>query len=228
MEPPRALPACLWTWWSARTAGSARSATEIVAEAAADGQTEVTVLLPRQVLRRVLGLRPARPDRPPDRERRRPGAERHRDHRPVPGGQAAAPDGARQARISSGLATAGGHRRPVSAPTGIDVPAWRPGSRPRRSEPRGSRRCSPASNRRARSRWQASAPASAPVSPGGSAPSGSSHEPGVPSLECTLADSSAQLTLVFQGRRRVPGIEPGALARRRGHGRSTRPRGGRW
>ena len=34
---------------------------------------------------------------------------------------------------------------------------------------------------------------------------------GVPSLEATIADSSAQLTLVFQGRRRVPGIEPGAL-----------------
>jgi len=34
---------------------------------------------------------------------------------------------------------------------------------------------------------------------------------GVPSLECTIADSSSQLTLVFQGRRHVPGIEPGAL-----------------
>jgi len=33
---------------------------------------------------------------------------------------------------------------------------------------------------------------------------------GVPSLECTIADQSGQLLLVFQGRRRVPGIEPGA------------------
>ena len=32
----------------------------------------------------------------------------------------------------------------------------------------------------------------------------------MPSLECTIADSSGQLTLVFQGRRHVPGIEPGA------------------
>ncbi len=33
---------------------------------------------------------------------------------------------------------------------------------------------------------------------------------GVPSVECTIADESGQLMLVFQGRRRVPGIEPGA------------------
>jgi amino acid transporter len=33
---------------------------------------------------------------------------------------------------------------------------------------------------------------------------------GVPSVECALADSTGQLLLVFQGRRRVPGIEPGA------------------
>ncbi len=33
---------------------------------------------------------------------------------------------------------------------------------------------------------------------------------GVPSVECTISDASGQLMLVFQGRRRVPGIEPGA------------------
>jgi amino acid transporter len=33
---------------------------------------------------------------------------------------------------------------------------------------------------------------------------------GVSSLECTLVDQSGQLVLVFQGRRLVPGIEPGA------------------
>jgi RecG-like helicase len=33
---------------------------------------------------------------------------------------------------------------------------------------------------------------------------------GVPSVECTMADDTGQLMLVFQGRRRVPGIEPGA------------------
>ncbi|MDA8038551.1 MAG: OB-fold nucleic acid binding domain-containing protein, partial [Actinomycetota bacterium] len=33
---------------------------------------------------------------------------------------------------------------------------------------------------------------------------------GVPSVECVLADETGQLMLVFQGRRRVPGIEPGA------------------
>jgi hypothetical protein len=33
---------------------------------------------------------------------------------------------------------------------------------------------------------------------------------GVPSVECTIADTTGQLMLVFQGRRRVPGVEPGA------------------
>ncbi|MGH9171170.1 MAG: OB-fold nucleic acid binding domain-containing protein, partial [Acidimicrobiales bacterium] len=33
---------------------------------------------------------------------------------------------------------------------------------------------------------------------------------GVPSVECVLADSTGLLLLVFQGRRRVPGIDPGA------------------
>lgn len=33
---------------------------------------------------------------------------------------------------------------------------------------------------------------------------------GTANLECVLADDSGQLTLVFQGRRRVPGIQPGA------------------
>ncbi len=32
---------------------------------------------------------------------------------------------------------------------------------------------------------------------------------GVPSVECVLSDGSASILLVFQGRRRVPGIEPG-------------------
>ena len=33
---------------------------------------------------------------------------------------------------------------------------------------------------------------------------------GVPSVECVLSDGAASILLVFQGRRRVPGIEPGA------------------
>ncbi|MGD0082582.1 MAG: amino acid permease [Acidimicrobiales bacterium] len=33
---------------------------------------------------------------------------------------------------------------------------------------------------------------------------------GVPSVECALSDTTGQLMLVFQGRRHVPGIEPGA------------------
>ncbi len=34
---------------------------------------------------------------------------------------------------------------------------------------------------------------------------------GVPSVECTLADATGQILLVFQGRRRYPGVEPGAV-----------------
>ncbi len=34
---------------------------------------------------------------------------------------------------------------------------------------------------------------------------------GVPSVECTLTDGSGQLLIVFQGRRRYPGVEPGAI-----------------
>ncbi|MHB8245714.1 MAG: amino acid permease [Acidimicrobiales bacterium] len=34
---------------------------------------------------------------------------------------------------------------------------------------------------------------------------------GVPSVECTLADPTGRVLLVFQGRRRYPGVEPGAV-----------------
>jgi hypothetical protein len=34
---------------------------------------------------------------------------------------------------------------------------------------------------------------------------------GVPSVECTLIDRTGQLLLVFPGRRRYPGVEPGAI-----------------
>ena len=33
---------------------------------------------------------------------------------------------------------------------------------------------------------------------------------GTSNLECQLADDSGMLLLVFQGRRRIPGIQPGA------------------
>ncbi|MGB7051248.1 MAG: OB-fold nucleic acid binding domain-containing protein, partial [Acidimicrobiales bacterium] len=33
---------------------------------------------------------------------------------------------------------------------------------------------------------------------------------GTANLECVLADDTGRLTLVFQGRRRIPGIQPGA------------------
>ena len=33
---------------------------------------------------------------------------------------------------------------------------------------------------------------------------------GTSNLECLLADDSGMLLLVFQGRRRIPGIQPGA------------------
>ena len=34
---------------------------------------------------------------------------------------------------------------------------------------------------------------------------------GTANLECVLGDDTGKLLLVFQGRRRIPGIQPGAL-----------------
>ena len=71
----------------------ARASMELVAEAAADGQTEVSVLLPAPCVRGALAADAARPHGGPHRRLRRPAAERQRHDRALPARQA--PQGAR-------------------------------------------------------------------------------------------------------------------------------------
>jgi amino acid transporter len=167
-----------------------RASMEVVAEAGADGRTEVSVLLPRRVFegvwRRVLHDRTA--DRIAGFVSQLPSAtativpfplgRRRRELVPWrgPGVQEATEalsSSARQAAISE--VPEGFVRLPGTQP--IAELHWRQrarvGGRVRlvRVQPRA----------------------------------------GVPSVECTLTDGSGQLLLVFQGRRRYPGVDPGAI-----------------
>ncbi len=164
-----------------------RAALELVADAAADGQTEVSVLLPRRVLpgpiRRVFHGRtgeriaavvgqlpnvaatviPYQLDRRPGR----PGEPVIEPTPPLP-----EVDEAPNAVVAD-------TPFPEGAPPGT----------------------SPISSVRLRQRARvAGRVRSVRVQPGA----------GVPSLECTLDDATGQIVLVFQGRRLVPGVEPGA------------------
>jgi len=183
-----------------------RSATEVVAEAAADGQTEVTVLLPRRMfagvwdlvlhdktanrIASVVGLvQNVTPTIVPFRA-----GKRRRQVARVRGGFESTPSSGeaagerderhRRAGVEAGIATAAERSAGLrTAPSHgqmsgtVPIASLRPRQRGRVSGRIKSVRVQPRA--------------------------------GVPSLECTLADSSGQLTLVFQGRRHVPGIEPG-------------------
>ena len=213
----------------------ARAAMELVAEAASDGQTEVSVLLPRRVFeglwRRVLHDRTA--DRiagyvsqlpnanativpfPLGKRRKelvpwRRVAPRHRRLRSEP----AARGGRRRGRVGSD-----GGLPPQTLPDGDGVlgdgaggwrrPRWRRPGRRRHLRGRSRQRGRPGNRPRGPSR------SLRPVAPAGA---GGRPRPlgaraagvGLTSLECTISDGTGQLVLVFQGRRRVPGIEPGA------------------
>ncbi len=188
-----------------------RSATEIVAEAAADGQTEVTVLLPRRFfagawdfvlhdrtarrIASVVGLvQNVTPTIVPFRvgKRRRQLALVRQDLGPdspppvVTGDRVDRAARHRRAGLEAGIATA--------ADRAVKLGTMFPGQQASGTVPVASVR--PRQRARVSGRVR-----SVRVQP----------RAGVPSLEATIADSSAQLTLVFQGRRRVPGIEPGAL-----------------
>ncbi len=67
-----------------------RSALELAAETVADGQTELTILLPRRGLRRRLAPAAARCHRRPDRRRRGPAGPRERHRGPLPAGRGVA------------------------------------------------------------------------------------------------------------------------------------------
>jgi amino acid transporter len=198
-----------------------RAAMEVVAEAAAGGRTEVSVLLPRRVFegvwRRILHDRTADsiagfvsqlPNATativPFRLGKRrielvpwsgPGA--------VPGladaELASAVAGATGATGVAGVAGAGGG--PAGAGVGAAALAAASGTGPARGLPE-----LPGAVPIAQLRWRQRAQVggrvrSVRVQPGS----------GVVSMECTLADATGQILLVFQGRRRYPGVEPGAV-----------------
>jgi amino acid transporter len=219
-----------------------RAAMELVAEAAEDGQTEVTVVLPRRGFesywRRVLHDRTA--DHIAANVMQLPNANAtiipfplgKRRRALVPwsaGGWSTAPpeESPRRRGRSVELAHPWGTGAPVAGPDGAGTPGTGAGAGgtqpPRRAERRAERRAD--GRRDGRPGDRGSEPAgdvpgtiriaelrprqrarvtgrvrSVRVQAGG----------GVPSIECTIADATGQLMLVFQGRRRVPGIEPGA------------------
>lgn len=187
----------------------ARSATEVVAEAAADGETEVTVLLPRRFFAGVwdflLHDRTARriasvvglvqnvtativPFRAGKGRRHVAMVQHghlHGSARADEGGEHERGERQRRASVDAGIATA--------AERSAGLQTMFPDGLPSGTSPIGSVR--PRQRTRVTGRVR-----SVRVQP----------RAGVPSLECTIADSTGQVTLVFQGRRHVPGIEPGA------------------
>ncbi|HEV8065207.1 MAG TPA: OB-fold nucleic acid binding domain-containing protein, partial [Acidimicrobiales bacterium] len=189
-----------------------RASMELVAEASEDGQTEVSVLLPRRVFegawRRVLH------DRTADR---------------IAGFVSQLPN-ANATIVPFPL----GNRRRDLVPwkAGVEDVARELGATPAKPAREAREGREPREGREARDRHGAhghpfvDAPAP-PGSPGQIHISDLSKRQrarvagrvravrvqagaGVPSVECVLADSTGQLLLVFQGRRRVPGIDPGA------------------
>jgi len=171
-----------------------RAALEVVAEASADGETEVTVLLPRRAYRRVWHR--LLHDRTADQIAEAVGQLPHANVTFVPyhlgtearkQKQRAALAAVRRARgrlhrdgEAAQSKTGGGRGGSVS----VDVPGTTPiGQVQWRQHARVAGRVR-----------------SIRVQPWA----------GVPSLEATLADSSGRLVLVFLGRRQVAGVEPGA------------------
>ena len=172
----------------------ARAALELAAETAADGDTELTILLPRRGF--AAGWRRLLHDRTADRIAAAvgPAPPRERHHRPLPA-----------ARVAGGSAQGRGRRLTEQCR----------GSRAHPSEPApgtgagGSR----TSARRVagtipigEAQWRA-------AGPGGGADPKSVRVPtgaATANLECMLVDGTGAILLVFQGRRRIPGIQQGA------------------
>jgi amino acid transporter len=206
-----------------------RASMELVAEASEDGQTEVSVLLPRRVFegawRRVLHDRTA--DRIAGYVSQLPNANativpfplgnRRRDLVPWKGD--AVPPEFFGVGAASGRATERTGRL-----LGRDTREGREGRETREGrEGRESRERTEG----VRHSYPFVAPPAGPGSPGQLSISELEKRQrarvagrvrsvrvqagaGVPSVECVLADTTGQLLLVFQGRRRVPGIDPGA------------------
>jgi amino acid transporter len=202
----------------------ARAAVELVAGAVADGDTECTVLLPRRgftaAWERFLHDRTA--DKIAAVVSQIPHvsativpfnltgswAERGRFYRRVVEGAAA--DARASADAPAGPGARGGRNAPPTADAD-EGPGWAERSRARQRDLRPS----PADRELARRsgdaqpigevRWRERVRVAGRVTSVRVQP-----RSGTSNLECTLADGSGGLLLVFQGRPRIPGIEPGA------------------
>jgi amino acid transporter len=203
-----------------------RAAMEFVAEAAEDGQTEVTVVLPRRVFesywRRILHDRTA--DHIAALVSELPNA--NATIIPFPLGKrrrALAPWAAGVPKPPTGDDT---QAPPDGAGRRVRPPApahpWGPTGSGGGSSRRADRRAEAKRDLRAADRDEGAGevPGTTPISAlrprqrarvtGRVRSVRVQAGAGVPSVECTIADATGQLMLVFQGRRRVPGIEPGA------------------
>ena len=179
-----------------------RAALELAAETVADRRTELTILLPRRIFasgwQRVLHDNTAETHR----HRRRPPGARQRHRRPLPA--------VRRLVVRTGGEWRRGAERGGSPPSHGQRAADKAADR----ETGGPGRCrtGEAFGDRARGtipigdvQWRqrvrvAGRVRSVRVQP----------RAGTSNLECLLADDSGILLLVFQGRRRIPGIQPGA------------------
>ena len=186
-----------------------RAALELAAETVADRKTELTILLPRRIF--ASGLERVLHDNTAEHIATAVGHLEHvnatvvpyqLDGRLVVEPAALGPQGrgARTAAVrGAGGPTADTGRGPPTGPrTGSWPPRPSPTARPSASGPGG------------RSRSATSSGATGCGWPAGSGRSASSPGPAPSNLECLLADDSGMLLLVFQGRRRIPGIQPGA------------------
>ncbi|MGH9299515.1 MAG: amino acid permease, partial [Acidimicrobiales bacterium] len=203
-----------------------RAAMDVVAEAAADGNTEVSVLLPRRVFegiwRRVLHDRTA--DRIAGYVSQLPNAnativpfplgKRRRELVPWKGASSEEPSEALASLGEGGEGGEGGE--PVGAPPGRigrrPLHPWSPAASPPSGHSGGERESGRAGTHGSdvvpvsELRWRQRAKVRGRVRSIRVQP-----KAGVPSVECTLVDQTGQILLVFQGRRRYPGIDPGAV-----------------
>ena len=182
-----------------------RAALELAAETVADRKTELTILLPRAHLRVGLAARPPRQHGRPDRLGGGPSRPRQRHGRalsiggrlvvepaplvaqaPRPAGAGARPPRAGGARAADRAAD-----REMAARALSHREAF--GERARGTVPIGD------------VQWRTRVRVAGRVRSVRVQP-----RAGTSNLECVLADDSGMLLLVFQGRRRIPGIQPGA------------------
>ncbi|MGO9559918.1 MAG: amino acid permease [Acidimicrobiales bacterium] len=183
-----------------------RAAMELVAETAADGRTEVSVLLPRRVFegvwRRVLHDRTA--DSIAGFVSQLPNATATI----VPFRLGETPKGLETAAVKAAVAAvpgAGAHPWAAQHEHGAEA-RQAADHRAAAREAEARTPVFPGAIPIAQLRWRQRAKVGGRVRSVRVQP-----RAGVPSVECTLADPTGQILLVFQGRRRYPGVEPGAV-----------------